>query len=234
MGMQGTLGIPGRARGVDDQPRFLGRRIYRREGVPRGVDRRPEIGGPCRVAAPIGTHRQHQVQRWQLWPYRLHLRQVHCVGDQRPRTAVGEPELQRVLAEQREQGDRNQAGLPRRDVGNRRLHGLRHENAHPVAPFQAAADQNVGQPVGQLLQRPEGVFDRLAILVLDDQGDGVGAAAGVLVADVHPHVEAFGDLPAHEPADLIIGIGAREHEGCSVTCAPRAVGLSLDVFAGRS
>ena len=67
----------------------------------------------------------------------LDLGQVLAVGDERPRAAVGQPVLQRVRAEQGEQGHCDRAHLVGRDVGDGRFGTLRQKDADPIAPAQS-------------------------------------------------------------------------------------------------
>ncbi len=100
-------------------------------------------------------------------------------------------------------------------MGDGGLDGLRQQNAHPVAAPDAAGHEHVGEPVGQALDIAKAVTGDGAVLVLDDQSASVRGRRRVPIADVDAHVVGFGNVPAHQTADVLVGVGNGEHRPTS-------------------
>jgi hypothetical protein len=69
----------------------------------------------------------------------------------------------------------------------------------------------IGQPVGVAPNGHEAEADSAAVMILEDQGGGVGAGCGVAVADGLRDVETIGDRPTEIPAQLGVGRCRRQH-----------------------
>src|SRR3954469_25597084 len=89
-----------------------------------------------------GELRQALAERGQL-------RELIAVGDDRARAAVLQAELERLLAEEREERDGDHPRLPRGEVRDRRLVALREQDRDAVAALQAAGDEDVCESVGE-------------------------------------------------------------------------------------
>ena len=146
MGVKCAFRVSGRARRVNDDRRIVrtgrdGRKILRSV-----LDRLPERfrAGMNRAAGDIDVLQMRQTiaDLRQLVPAAL-------VGDDGLGAAVGKPELQRVLAEQREQRHRDQAGAERRQMCDRQLHRLREEHADAVAAHETIGLQRIGEAARQ-------------------------------------------------------------------------------------
>ena len=75
--------------------------------------------------------------------------QPALVGDDRLRLRVGQAKLQRVLAEQREQRHRDEAGAERGEMHHRQFDRLRQEHGDAVAALQAVRLQHIGEAIRQ-------------------------------------------------------------------------------------
>ena len=131
---------------------------------------------------------------------RAHLRQaiaqarelgkLIAVGDHRARPAVAQPELERLLAEEREERHGDQPCLVSGHVRERRLVPLRQQDRDPVAALQAVRDQEVGEPIREPRDVGEGELARLAGGIELDQRQRGAVPIGDVRADVEPRRNA--------------------------------------------
>ena len=108
----------------------------------RGLDRRPERfgAGGTRLADDVDIRqiRQPVADFRELLP-------AAFVGHDRLGAGIGEAKLQRILAEQREQRHRHQAGAECREMGDRQFQRLRQKRRDAVAAHQAIGLQHIGE-----------------------------------------------------------------------------------------
>ena len=123
------------------------------------------------------------------------LRRALLIGDDCPRAAVLQPELERFLAEEREERHRDEARLVRRKVGDGGLVPLRKEHRHAIAPLDALRAEHVGKAIGEPRDVAEAERRHLAQSV-DFEERGLVPRGGVAVRDVRADVEAVRDRPA--------------------------------------
>ena len=167
MGMQRALGLAGRARGVDQQRRILGRRVDGGEAV-GGSGQQPvpvEEGAAMRA----GADHDDRLEVRQAIAHRQHLGKLRHVGDQRRSLGIGHPVLQRLLAEQREQRQHDGAHAVAGEMAEREFGALAQEHGDAVALVDAARGKRIGEPRAggqELAERP--VAHR-SIGILDDQ-----------------------------------------------------------------
>ena len=125
VGEQRALRRPGRARGVDDQRRRVGRGRHRLEAVRRGREQRRQLA--------VDVDRLHALEL--------------AVGEHDRRIRVAEPHRHRVRAEARRQRHRDRAQLVDGDVRDRRLRPLRQRDPDAIAladPASPAARSRAG------------------------------------------------------------------------------------------
>ncbi len=188
--VQRSFRLPRGARGVDDEGGILGGGGHRLEAARGAIERGRQIDRP--LAGAIDAEDQAQVG--QALPQPLDLGQLLPIGDDRARSAILESELQRLLAEQLEERDRDEPGLVDRHVGDRGLLALREEDRDAVAARKPVRDEHVGQPVRELADRGESQLGDLAGgLDLDQRRREAGVC--VPVHHVHADVEPLGDRP---------------------------------------
>ncbi len=142
MGVQGAFRISGGAGGVDDDGGIVGRGIDGGKFFRRGLDRRPERSGARR--GRLADHidilqlRQPVADFCQFFP-------AGFVGHDRPGAGIGEAIFQRILAEQREQRHRHQAGAECGKVSDRQLQRLRQKRRDAVAANEPIGLQHIGK-----------------------------------------------------------------------------------------
>ena len=208
MGMQRALGISGGARGVDDDGGIVGRGIDGRELVGGGFDRRPERFGAGGNGAAgdvdIPQVRQPVADFRELLP-------AAFVGHDRLGAGIGKTKLQRVLAEQREQRHRHQAGAERRQMRDRQFQRLRQKRRDPVAARKPVGLQHIGEAARQRAHLVERGARRAAVLVDIDQRQPAGAV-GMAVAARGRDVEARRDVPAEVAVEFGVVGGFGEHD----------------------
>ena len=143
LGVKRPLWFAGRPRRVDDQRRIVGARTHGLELV----------GAPAQALMERCTAFRRAIdavdalQLGQLCAQAGYFRSSIGIGNEQLRARVGEPELQRVDTEQREQGNDDGTGLVGCDVRYRRLRRLGQKNCNPVA-FPDARLLASGSPPG--------------------------------------------------------------------------------------
>jgi hypothetical protein len=112
----------------------------------RAIEQRAPVG----VAATLGTaHRdQHRQLRLELVAHRPQVGDGRGLDDGDARARVVDAVLERVGAEQHRERHRHRAEPGERDVGDRGLEALRHDDRHPIAAADAERPQLCGQAVG--------------------------------------------------------------------------------------
>ena len=175
MGEERAFRRPGRARGVDDQRRRVG----------RGRDRLEPVGG-----------RRQQRGQLALDVDRLHALEL-AVGEHDRRIRVAEPHRHRVRAEARRQGNGDRAQLVDRDVRDRRLGPLRQRDPDAIARADTASAQRVREPVRVVRELAEGDAPSDLAPIRDHDRDRV---ARVALADVDAQI----DLRRHLPAEVAV------------------------------
>ena len=188
---------------------IVGRGVDRREIGRRRLQLRPERFRPGRRG--IGD----DVDVLQVRQAVADLRQLLVAGsirDDRSGAGIGEPEFQRVLAEQREQRDRHQARAKRRQMRDRQFQRLRQEHRDAIAANQAVRLQHVGKTAGELGYLVERRPRRRAVLVDIDQREAAGAV-GVAVAAHGGEVEPSRNVPAEIAVEGVVVGGFGEHGG---------------------
>ena len=123
VGLQGAFRAPGGSRRIADEGRILGAGPDGSEGIAGGVEPPPKVERAVAVLA--GADDQDDFQFRKIGRDDFDLAQVVSIRDQGLGAAVGKPELERILPEQRKQGDRNQPRFPGGDVSESSLHRLR-------------------------------------------------------------------------------------------------------------
>src|SRR5882672_9855459 len=186
--MKRALGLAGGAAGVDDERRIVGQRVLGLEAVGCLRQQRVQIERSLRET----IHAEDGLQLRESLAQARQLGELVAIGDDGARPAVLQAELEGLLAEEREEGHRDQPGLPGGHVGDGRLVPLRKQDGDPVALLQAPSDQHIRQAVGERGDRVEGELTRRARGVDLDQRPG----AGIPVGDVGTDVEPLGDVPA--------------------------------------
>ena len=136
-----ALRRPGRAGGVDEERRRVGRRRGRLERGRRGREQPVEVVVDVDQGA-VEAERPHPLQRLPL-------------AEHDPRLRVAEPDVERVGAERRAQRHGDRAELVGGDVRDRGLGALREHDRDPVAGHGAGRGQGVGEPVRALAQLTE-------------------------------------------------------------------------------
>ena len=143
--MQRALRLTGGAARVDDECRILGERVGDLETVRRLRGQRVEIERAFSgsVDAEDGLQVREAVAQLR------DLGQLLAVGDDRTRAAVLQAELERLLAEQREERHGDHPGLPGGHVRDGGLVALGQQDGDPIAALQPAGDEHIGQTVGE-------------------------------------------------------------------------------------
>ncbi len=202
MGVERAFRVSRGSRRIDDD----------RGIVRRGVERGEIRAGPHQFGVEVDTaaagNGKHRRQIGQAVADRRELGDAGLVGDDGLGAAVRQAERQRILAEEGEERHRDEARLPRRDMGDRRLRRLRQQDREPVATPQAMGAQHVGEAVRELADVGEGEALLAMPLVEEDEGEAVAALA---VADIDADVVARRDLPAEPPDHLLVARCARQH-----------------------
>ena len=146
------------------------------------------------------------LERGQAVPDRKQVRQRLRVGQRYARLRVAQPVVERLGTEQKRERKRDCTELVARDMGNRGLGPLRKDDGDLVVATHTQPAQRVGQPVGLVLQFPEGVPRRGAGLVFPVQRDPFMVGC-MPPADRMRDVEVRGNLPAEGVADLAVAVG---------------------------
>ena len=174
-----ALRRPGRARGVDDQRRRVGRCRHRLEAVGRGREQRRQLA--------VDVDRLHALEL--------------AVGEHDRRIRVAEPHRHRVRAEAGRERNSDRAQLVDRDVRDRRLGPLRQRDPDAISLADPPRPQRVREPVrvvGELAER-DAPGDLAP--VRDHDRDRV---ARVALADVDAQVHLRRHLPAEAPVQLLV------------------------------
>ena len=195
VGVQRALGRSGGARGVDEQGRIVGARVGRRERIARSIDEVPEAPG-------LAVARHDVLQIVEVGADGFDQIAAAGVDHERAGAAVGEPEGERVGAEQHRERQRDRAELVHRDVGDSGLDALGQDDADPVPAPDAEPVERVGKPIAEPLQLCEREGPLRPLRVLDEDGGAV-ADVSVPVADVDADVVARGDVPAEAFPNLV-------------------------------
>ena len=116
-------------------------------------------------------------------------------------TGIAKAEGERILAEQREQRDRDQARLVAGDMGEPGLGPLRKQDTDAVAGAEAGARQQIGELVGVTAHVAETPALHLPVLALVDQRQ---RAVAVLVADVGAEIVASRNVPAETAGQRLV------------------------------
>mmetsp|Transcript_53761 Transcript_53761/g.126787 ORF Transcript_53761/g.126787 Transcript_53761/m.126787 type:complete len:404 (-) Transcript_53761:79-1290(-) len=133
-------------------------------------------------------------------------RQCLAGGDGEHGTAVLQPELQRLGAEQHRQRHGHRADLLDGDVGHGRLEALRQHDGHAVAAAHPLGQQRVRQPVGRALQLRIAVLRAAAALAVEVDRRGLGRGARPAAAAGLGDVEVVRHLPAEGGVQLRVKV----------------------------
>ena len=169
-----------------------------------------ELAPEVARAVRLPVHREHGLEVGEAVEGRSDAGEAPGVGDEHPRRAVGEPELEVIEPELREERHRHRAALEAREVHDRGLQRLAEQDRHPVSGLDAAGLEEVRATVGELPDPVEGPLPRAARLALHHEGDPPGVG-GVAVAGVVRHVVALGDVPAKPLVDRRVVVGPGNH-----------------------
>ena len=221
MRMQRALGISGRARGIDDDGGIVARGVDHGEVVGRLLDLAPERF--C-AAACVADHIDILQVRQPIANFRQLLKTAF-VGDDGLGAGVLKAELQRVLAEQREQRHRDETGTERGQMRDRQFQRLRQEHRDAIAAHQSVGLQHIGEAAAVAAQLVERRPLRRAVLVDIDQCEAAGAV-GIAVAAGLRDVEPRRDVPAKIAIEFFVRVGLGEHD-CELSSSP------LPVLTGR-
>ena len=184
VGEQRALRRAGRARGVDDQRRRIGRGRHRLEPIRGGREQRRQLA--------LDVDRLHALEL--------------AVGEHDRRIRVAEPHRHRVRAEARRQGNSDRAQLVDRDVRDRRLGPLRQRDPDAIALADTASPQRVREPVRVVRELAERDAPGDLAPVRDHDRDRV---ARVALADVDAQVDLRRHLPAEAPVQLLVAQAQR-------------------------
>ena len=179
MGEERALRRPGRARGVDDQRRRVGRGRDRLEAIGGGREQRGQLA--------VDVDRLHALEL--------------AVGEHDRRIRVAEPHRHRVRAEPRRERHRDRAQLVDGDVRDRRLGPLRQRDPDAIALADPLRPQRVREPVRVVRELAEGDAPGDLASVRDHDRDRV---ARVALADVDAQVHLRRHLPAEAPVELLV------------------------------
>ena len=224
MGMQRTLGLAGRARGVDQQGRVLGVRVERREAVRRRAQQRVPVEEVGAVLAGADHDDRRQVR--QPLAHRQDLRQLRDVGDDRRGLGIVHAVLDRFLAEQREQRQHDRTHAVAGEMADRELGALAQEHRDPLAFGDAAGGEGVGEAGAggeELAERP---VAHAAVGILLDHRQRAGL---VPLAHRAADVEPFGHVPAEPAHRVVVGQAARDHRVITLPASSSArVGTQIE------
>ena len=223
--VQGALGRPRGARGVDEQGGIVGAGVGGVERVARGADQVPEAAGLSIAGNDV-------LQVVEIGADGLDEIASRGVGHQRAGAAVGEPVRQRVGAEQHRERQRHRPELVHGDVGHRGLDALGQDDPHPVPAPDAEAGQSVGEAVAEALQFGEREGPLIAPRVLEVKRGAV-ADARVPVADVDADVVARGKVPP-EPFPNLVERAVRPFDEPHLPAPPRVLRPSLSTGPSTS
>ncbi len=204
VGVERSFRVSRGARCVDDDRGIVRRRVERRE-IRASAD---QLGMKVDGAGAAAGNGEHRGEVGQAVADRRELGDADLVGDDGLGAAVRQAEFERILAEEGEERHRDQARLPRRDMGDPRLRRLRQKDREPVAAPQAMGAQHIGEAVRELPYVGEGVALLAMALVEEDEGE---RAAALAIADIDADVVARRDLPAEPPDHLLVARCARQH-----------------------
>ena len=142
MRVQRALRVARGAGGVDDDGGIVGRCIDGGEFFRSIFDR-----GPERFGAGMDRARRHVdvLQIRQPVADLCEFLPAGLVGDHGLGAGIGQAKLQRILAEQREQRHRDQAGTKRRQMRDRQFQRLRQEHRDAVAAHEPIRLQHIGK-----------------------------------------------------------------------------------------
>ena len=199
MRMQRALGISGRARGIDDDGGIVARGVDHGEVVGRLLDLAPERF--C-AAACVADHIDILQVRQPIANFRQLLKTAF-VGDDGLGAGVLKAELQRVLAEQREQRHRDETGTERGQMRDRQFQRLRQEHRDAIAAHQSVGLQHIGEAAAVAAQLVERRPLRRAVLVDIDQCEAAGTV-GIAVAAGLRDVEPRRDVPAEIAIEFFV------------------------------
>ncbi len=132
------------------------------------------------------------------------------IGDDGLRFRIGQAIFQRVLAEQREQRNRDHAGTECRDMRDRQFQRLRQEHRDAVALHETVGLEHVGKAPRHLRDLVERGARGGAVLVDIDQRQPARSVRVPIAARVR-HVEASRNVPAEIAVEIVIGGGFGEH-----------------------
>ena len=116
--------------------------------------------------------------------------------------AVGEPERERVGAEQHRERQRDRTELVDRDVGDGGLDALGKDDPDPIPAPYAEPGERVGEAIAEPFQIREGEGLLDALRVLDVDGSAI-ADVRVPIADVDADVVALRNVPPEACPNLV-------------------------------
>ena len=131
----------------------------------------------------------------------LHPVGVGGVGDQDLGLGVGEAMPDAIVAVEDRHREENRSRLPGTEEGGRRLGRGRQQHRHAISASNAEPGQNIGEPVGCVLQLTPVELADVALEVLVDHG---GLVARMAVADVGGDVVTLRHLPLVLSAGLFV------------------------------
>ena len=132
------------------------------------------------------------------------------VGHDRPGAGIRQAKFQRVLAEQREQRNRDKTSAKRRQMHDRQFQRLRQEHRDAVAAPEAILPQHIGEPAGHFGHLVERGARRRTVLVDIDQRQPP-RTVGMAVAAGGGDIEPRRDVPAEIAVEGVVVGGLGEH-----------------------
>ena len=176
-----------------------------------GADQVPEAAGLAVAGDDVAQIVEVRADRFNQVP-------ASGVGDERARPAVGEPERERVGAEQHRERQGHRPELVDRDMGHDGLDALGKDDPDPVPAPDADPGQCVGKPIAEPLQIREREGPLRARRVLEVQRDAI-ADVRMPIADVDADVVAPGDVPPEPFPDPVEGEVRRlQQAACGRSC----------------
>ena len=145
------------------------------------------------------------------WREGRDLGQIGFVGQDRRSTRVGETVLERLLAEQREERQRDHPRLVAGEMRDRGLGRLREEDGEALAASDAVGGERIGEPARKCAHVGEAVALEPSALLEEEKCRGVARCRGVALAAGDRHVEGGRHAPAEALVHLVVALARLEH-----------------------